>query len=88
MLKTVFVISYLSSVILHLMGSNLLAMACGIPALFLAGWAFLGHFVTLDDDFPGGWSNQNGEKIIWYKSLGEFFAKMAVFIVLLGLVYL
>jgi hypothetical protein len=40
-----------------------------LPALILLAWGVLGLLVTLDDDFPGGWSNPDGEKSIWRHSL-------------------
>ena len=31
-------------------------------AIGFAGWAFIGHLVTADDDFRGGWSNPDGSR--------------------------
>lgn len=33
-------------------------------ALIFTGWIFFGHLITIDDDFPGGWSNPFGEHSI------------------------
>ena len=42
-----------------------LSLTLGVPYIFtvtgFAGWAFVGHLVTADDDAPGGWSNPDGE---------------------------
>jgi len=31
-------------------------------AVVISGWAFIGHIITIDDDFPGGWSNPAGDE--------------------------
>lgn len=55
------------------------------PAMFVTGWAAMGHFVTLDDELPGGWSNPQGSKVVWYGSVAEFLVKATIFA---GLVWL
>lgn len=50
------------------------------PALLMSGWASIGHFVTLDEDLPGGWSNpENSQKIVFI-SVGELLIKIVVFL--------
>lgn len=62
-----------------------LSVTLAIPYIFtvtgFAGWAFLGHVVTADDDAPGGWGNPDGElPFPW----GELALKAAVFFGLCG----
>jgi hypothetical protein len=42
-----------------------LSLTLAVPYIFtvtgFAGWAFIGHVVTADDDAPGGWSNPDGK---------------------------
>lgn len=50
-------------------------------------WAAFGHFVTLDDDAPGGWSNPDGNKGFWRRSIGVAalkFLVLGIFIALLA----
>src|SRR5690554_4789347 len=49
------------------------------PALVFSGWAALGHLVTLDDDAPDEWSNPEGSKATWHRSIGELIIKIVVF---------
>jgi hypothetical protein len=51
-----------------------------------AGWAAIGHLLTLDDDMPGEWSNPEGEKAFWRNSLLVLAGKFVIFITLLALV--
>jgi len=41
-----------------------LSMLFSVPYIFtvvaFSGWLFIGQLVTIDDDFPGGWSNPDG----------------------------
>lgn len=83
-----FTVSYILAIVLGLMGKIVMAMAVGGPALFLSGWAFIGHFITIDDEIPGEWSNPEGSKRIWYMSLGELSIKAVIFFLLLIVVYL
>jgi hypothetical protein len=50
------------------------------PALIFSGWAAFGHWVTLDDDLPGGGSNPNESKVLWRRSLVELSLKALVFV--------
>ena len=34
-----------------------------------SGLVFIGHLVTVDDDFPGGWSNPYGSRAFPWKEL-------------------
>lgn len=54
-----------------------------LPALVLSGWAFGGHLITLDDEWPGGWSNPEGDPKIWRRSAMELFVKLVVFLLVL-----
>jgi len=81
----VFVASCLSSVAAYLFNSPDFGKWLTAPALLLSGWVFGGHLVTLDDDMRGGWSNPDGSRAVAYRSLGELFVKLVVFIGVLGL---
>jgi hypothetical protein len=50
-----------------------------VPLIILTGWAFIGHLVTLDDDFPGGWSNPAGSRRFLGSSLLELLVKGIIF---------
>ena len=41
--------------------SQVFGVAYIYTLLGLCAWAFVGHFVTVDDDLPGGWSNPDGK---------------------------
>ena len=51
-----------------------------VPYVVTVAWllvfACVGHFVTLDDDLSGGWSNPDGEKSIYRWSLFELGIKV------------
>jgi len=83
-----FAISYILAISISLYGEKTVAMILGGPAIFLAGWAFIGHMITLDDDMPGEWSNPEASKKIWLISLGELSLKAILFMALLLVVYL
>lgn len=57
------------------------AAVLAAPALLLAFLAFAGHLVTLDDDYPGEWSNPEGARVIWHSSLRQLAAKFAALLV-------
>ncbi len=40
--------------------SALFSMPYVFTAVGFTGWLFLGHLITIDDEFPGGWSNPDG----------------------------
>jgi hypothetical protein len=50
-------------------------------AVAFAGWLFFGHLITIDDDFPGGWSNPNGDRPVPWAALAT---KAFVFVTLLS----
>jgi len=54
-------------------------LALGGPPFVVAGWALLGHLVTLDDDSPGGFSNPDDSPSLWRNSLIELLAKTLLF---------
>ena len=62
-----------------------IAFVVALPALLLSGWAALGHLITLDDDFPGGWSNPEKSKRIWWASIAELLVKLGLFAVLMAI---
>ena len=48
----------------------ILSVLFSIPYIYTVigytGWPFFGHLITIDDDFPGGWSNPFGtEPMPW-----------------------
>ena len=65
----VVILSLLCSVGARLLGRPQFVVPIGSPALVLTAWAFFGHLVTLDDDFPGGWSNPERSAKFVYQSL-------------------
>ena len=81
-------LSYVSAMAASIAGLEDIAMYLGAPAIFIAGWLFFGHLVTLDDDMPGEWSNSNASKKVWLLSLGELALKAIIFLSLLLVVYL
>jgi len=62
-----------------------LSLVFAVPSIFtvtgFAGWAFIGHVVTADDDAPGGWSNPDGTAP---SAWGELALKAAIFFGLCG----
>jgi hypothetical protein len=81
----IFLASVAGFAVAFLLGVRSVGNWLGVPAIILSGWAAFGHLVTLDDDFPGGWSNPERSRPIWFKSLGQLAAKFAVFAVVLWL---
>ncbi len=63
------------------------AIWLGSPALLLAAWAALGHLITIDDDYPGGWSNPDQDKTAWRRSLKQLLAKFLVLAVVALLLF-
>ncbi|MBB3169451.1 hypothetical protein FHS30_002659 [Simiduia aestuariiviva] len=57
------------------------SLLLAFPALAISGFAAFGHFITLDDDMPGEWSNPEGSKEIWHESLRWLAIKVVAFIV-------
>ncbi|WP_036172041.1 hypothetical protein [Massilia sp. 9096] len=67
----------------------ILSLIWRVPYLYtamgFAVWAFAGHLITLDDDFPGGWSNPDGDvPFPW----AELAIEAAVLLALLWLAFL
>jgi hypothetical protein len=83
-----FAVTYILAVFISFTKAREIALIIGFPALLLSGWAFFGHLVTIDDDFPSGWSNPKGSIHILFVSLSELLIKFLVFAVLIVLVYL
>jgi len=83
----VFIISFVGGVATSMLSYEVIAKGIGIPALVLSGWASFGHFITLDDDMPGEWSNPEGENKKWYSSILELFVKIAVFAAVIFFIY-
>lgn len=74
------VLSVVAALLARIFDSDRVAMALGAPALFLTGWTFLGHLLTIDDDMPGEWSNPDGDWRAWRRSLLELLLKATVLI--------
>jgi len=51
-------------------------------------FAVIGHLVTIDDDFMGGWSNPENSVHFWKSSLFELLIKVGVSIILFIIIYL
>jgi hypothetical protein len=66
----------------------LLALWVAVPALFMLGVAVYGHLITFDDDFPGGWSNQDGSWKYFRHSLYELLGKAAFLAGLMAVIFL
>ncbi len=48
--------------------------------LGIAALVFGGHFVTLDDDVPGGWSNPESSEKLWHSSIKVALVKLVVLV--------
>ena len=70
---------FVASAIAWHFDAELLGKALAAPLVFLSGWAFFGHLITIDDELPGGWSNPEGSRAIWRRSLVEMMLKMVLF---------
>ena len=77
--------SLIASIVASLLHARHIAIWLGAPALILTGWTVAGHLITLDDDFPSGWSNTEGSKRFFLISLLWLLAQAAVFV---GIFYL
>lgn len=73
--------SLLASVLAYFAHATIVARWLTWPALIVSGWAFGGHLITLDDDMRGGWSNPEGSRAVWGRSVVELFTKLLVFAV-------
>ena len=69
-----------------------LSVLFGVPyvitVLGLSAWAALGHLITLDDDMPGEWSNLEGSRSVWHRSLLELAVKFVVLLAIFGAIAL
>jgi hypothetical protein len=81
----VFLASVVCFTVAFLLGARSVGNWLAAPSIVLSGWAALGHLVTIDDDMPGEWSNPERSRTFWYKSLGQFAIKVAIFAGVLGL---
>ena len=79
--------SYAASGTALLLGAHSIGRLSIVPALILSGWACIGHFVTLDDDAAGEWSNPGGSRKVWLSSLRELSVKVALFAAALALFF-
>ena len=82
----VFAASILASLGASLLHERTAAVWLGAPALLLSAWAFFGHLVTLDDEFPGGWSNPDSQRSVLLTSLTWLAVEAVVFAAALWLV--
>jgi hypothetical protein len=62
-------ISVMACLVSIALGKTSLSGWLGAPSVVISAWTFGGHLVTLDDDFPGGWSNQEGSRSALTQSL-------------------
>jgi len=51
--------------------------------VLLAGWAFFGHLVIIDDDLPGGWAE--GSRAVPGKPFMELVLKLVLLFASIGL---
>jgi len=72
--------------IVFLVGSRRPLEVALVPLIVIAGWAFVGHLVTLDDDAPGAWSNPERSRTVWWSSVGQLCLKGVAFVVILATV--
>lgn len=76
----VFFASYAGSISARFIGvPSDITLGIALPALVLSGWTAFGHLITLDDDYPGEWSNPEKSKTLWRRSLLQLAAEMGVF---------
>ena len=80
------VLSYLTSTTAALMRAREWAISLGAPALIMLGLAAMGHLITLDDDFPGGWSNPTNSLKFTFKSVGLLALETVAFALLFWLI--
>jgi len=76
---SIFIASFLAALASVFLGYEDQAKYVAAPALVFSGWAAIGHLLTLDDDAPGEWSNPEGSKPFWRKSMFELILKFLVF---------
>ena len=70
----------------------LLSLIANVPYIYsilgFSIWIFAGHFVTLDDEAPGGYSNPDNSKEIWLSSQKELAVKFLVLVFLLTIIFI
>ena len=75
-----YVALFAASAIAFHFGADAFGKGMAVPLVFLSGWAFLGHLITIDDELPGGWSNPEGSRAVWSRSLAEMVLKVVLFV--------
>ena len=70
----------------YLLAAIALSLLFSVPYIFtaigMASWVFIGHLITIDDDFPGGFNNPDGaDPAPW----GELGIKFLILIFLLAI---
>jgi len=64
----------------------LLSWLASVPYIYtlcgFSAWAAVGHLITIDDDYPGGFSNPEKDKNIWRHSLLELAIKTGILCIL------
>jgi hypothetical protein len=67
----------------------ILSIFFSVPYIYtiagLAALVFAGHLITIDDDMPGEWSNPEGSRRIWHRSLLILLVKFLVVVAILAL---
>jgi hypothetical protein len=79
LLVGVFVLSVGSALVAYWAEFRVVGNWIVAPAVLLSGWLTFGHLVTIDDDLPGEWSNPQGSRAYWYRSLLVLTAKLLTF---------
>ena len=71
-------VAFIGAILIHVVFKISLGIAF---LIFFVGWPLGGTLITLDDDFPGGWSNPDGSvRTPWLQSpfWGQIFAGVAI----------
>jgi hypothetical protein len=84
----IFLLSLSASVAASHFYTSSAALWLGVPALIMSAWSALGHLATIDDDYPGEFSNPEKLPLIWHTSLVELVLKLTVLLVTAWLVVL
>jgi hypothetical protein len=74
------------AVVARLLAGPGLAIWVAVPGLFMLGSAVLGHLITFDDDFPGGWSNPGDSWQFFRQSVYELLGKAGALALLVVIV--
>ena len=65
------------TIVVAILASLLWSVPYVFTVLGVTGWLFIGRLITIDDEFPGGWSNPDGlHPVPW----GEVGLKCLVFL--------